>query len=579
MCGIAGIAGADWSPAQLERVADAQVHRGPDDRGVFIDGAAGVGLTANRLSIVDLTPTGHQPMSNPDGSVQLVLNGEIYNHLELRTLLRSYPFRGHSDSEVLLAAYEQWGPACLDRLFGMFAFAIWDGRTRRLFCGRDRFGVKPLYYCHDAATGRLIFASEIKAIAAAGVAMIPDPETWRQYLAFGLQEHSARTFFLNVRSLPGGHSLTWQAGQIRVERWYDLPSAVLSRFPDERPEGEVEEEYLALLDESIRLRLRADVAVGVALSGGLDSALLLALVQRSQGPASRIPTFTFSSDDSRYDESPWVRELLRGTRHRWHECRVTDAQMPGSMQTVARAQDEPYGGVPTVAYGHLFATARQKNIPVVLDGQGMDEQWAGYDYYATSRADNQAVQGSRHSPTREDLLTPALFDARRHRADTFPDWSGDRLLDQRLRDVLYTKLPRALRFNDRVSMMHSCELREPFLDHRLVELALAQPADRLIRGAEHKVLLRRIAAALVPEAVRTAAKRPVQTPQREWIAGPLSSWVRDTVNGSALYREWYRPGSIEATVQALRDGRTDNSFAAWQMLSLALWEPLLSPGN
>lgn len=577
MCGIAGIAGKGWHPAQLGSMADAQVHRGPDARGTFLDETAGIGLACNRLSIIDLSLSGHQPMSTPDGSLHLVLNGEIYNYLELKPQLQDYPFRGQSDTEVFLAAFERWGVDCLRRVVGMFAFAIWDSRAKRLICGRDRFGVKPLYYWQDTESGRCIFASEIKAFGAAGVALVPDTEAWCQFLAFGLQDHSPRTAYLDIWSLPAGHTLTWEGGRLRIERWYDLPSVVLARFPDERSELDVEEEYLDLLEQSVRLRFRSDVPVGINLSGGLDSSLLFALVRRLHGPDSTTEVFTFSTGDPRYDETPLVRALLQGTRHPLHDCRLALEATPALLREVARAEDEPFGGIPSVAYGELFAAAQRSSVRVLLDGQGMDEQWGGYDYHAASGSGDVALQGSRRQPTRPDLLATALFDARRHTPDRFPAWSGHRLLDLRLREILHTKLPRALRFNDRVSMMHSCELREPFLDHRLVELALSQPDHHVIRGEEHKVLLRQVSTRLVSDAARTSPKRPVQTPQREWLGGALSAWVRATVNRSALYREWFRAGAIEDALLELREGRTDNSFAVWQMLSLSLWEPLLAP--
>jgi asparagine synthase (glutamine-hydrolysing) len=453
----------------------------------------------------------------------------------------------------------------------MFALAVWDGRRQELLCARDRFGVKPLYY-HVDERGMLRFASEIKALRAGGVPAVPDEHTWRQYLGYGLYDHSDRTFFAGIHSLPAGHVLRWRRGEIETARWYDLPSRVLARYPDERRDEVVIDEYLGLLEESVRLRFRSDVPVGINLSGGLDSSLLLALVRRIQGDSEAVAAFTFTCGDARYDESPWVRQMLAATGHPWHLSELAPKEVPALAAGVAVAEDEPYGGVPSLAHSRLFAEARAKGVIVLLDGQGLDEQWAGYDYYARPASTGAVVQGSRTAATRDDLLERSFFEPGRDARDPIPSWSDVPLLNRRLQDVLHTKIPRALRFNDRISMMHSCELREPFLDHRLVELALSQPADRLIRGEERKVLLRRLAAPLVPPSVRLAPKRPVQTPQGEWLAGPLAWWVEDLVSRSVLCREWYRADSLERALEALRSGATDNSFAVWQIVSLALWD-------
>ena len=244
MCGIAGLFGHGWQPDQLQSMIEQQRHRGPDGHGTFFDCANQAALGHNRLSIIDLSQAGAQPMTSTDGRLVISFNGEIYNYLELRAELSgSYSFRTRSDTEVILAAYERWGEACLDHFIGMFAMMIWDTSEQRLFAARDRFGVKPLYY-HLRADGALAIASEIRAFRAVGVATQPDPVSWATYLTSGVHEHSSRTFWLDVHALPPGHKLTWQQGRTTISSWYDLAAAAGDGF-DERPDAEVESEYLA----------------------------------------------------------------------------------------------------------------------------------------------------------------------------------------------------------------------------------------------------------------------------------------------------------------------------------------------
>src|SRR5262245_34117584 len=222
MCGISGIFGRDWSLAQLDAMVATQRHRGPDGQGIYVDPLNLAGLGHNRLKIIDLSEAGRQPMSNQSGRYHITFNGEIYNYLELRQELQPvHEFRTRTDTEVLLAAYEKWGAACLDRLIGMFAFAIWDECDKSLFAARDRFGVKPFYW-HQAVDGTLLIASEIKALHAAGLSKCADEATWAGYLSSGFSDHPRRTFWKGIRTLPAGHSLTWKAGQVRLSRWYDL---------------------------------------------------------------------------------------------------------------------------------------------------------------------------------------------------------------------------------------------------------------------------------------------------------------------------------------------------------------------
>jgi asparagine synthase (glutamine-hydrolysing) len=573
MCGIVGIFGTNVDERRLRAMVAVQNHRGPDAQGIYLNAAGTVGLGHNRLSIIDLSEAGRQPMKFADGRLMLVFNGEIYNYLELRAELESeYQFRTRTDTEVLLAAYEKWGARCLEKLIGMFAFVIWDEHSQTAFAARDRFGVKPFYY-HQKPDGTLLVASEIKTLHAAGVRREPNAGAWATYLTYGLCNHTDETFWENIEALPPGHALTWRSGDLKIERWYDLAEKVDFDF-DARSEAAVKEEYFELLKESVNLRFRADVPVGINLSGGVDSSTLLGLVHAVQGADSNVKVFTFTTGDENYDELPWVSEMLAQTNHPLTVCQLNAEEVPRLAADVQRFQDEPFGGIPTLAYAKLFERARAEGVIVLLDGNGLDEQWAGYDYYRHALGGAvvvpSIVQGANSKPVRPDCLQPEF----RALATAFemPEMFPDKMRNLQYRDVRYSKIPRAMRFNDRVSMRSSTELREPFLDHRLFELAFRQPAERKISNGTHKYLLRQITRQLLPEKISGAPKRPLQTPQREWLRGELREWAAAEINQAlqSVGGVWLEKQSVQKAWAEYCEGASDNSFYVWQWINLSL---------
>jgi len=566
MCGICGIINP-VSDNDIKSMVKAQQHRGPDGFGFFTDTLGQINLAHNRLSIIDLSDLASQPMNSSDGRYYLVFNGEIYNYLELKAELSDYPFRSLSDSEVILAAYHRWGKNCLDHFLGMFAFLLWDDQEHLLFAARDRFGVKPLYFATSGDT--VYLASEIKTIHAAGFVSEPNKNAWATFLTTGLHDFSETTFWEGVNSLPAGHYLTWQNNHINIKKWYDLADHLQDGL-DTRANQLVEDEYFSLLQESIKLRFRSDVPVGINLSGGLDSSTLLYLVQQVEGERSAVSAFTFITGDSNYDELPWVEKMLDSTCHPLITCKLSVKDVPKLATSVAQAEDEPFGGLPTLAYARLFEEARERGVIVLLDGQGMDEQWAGYSYYRnTGLLPAPTVQGANDPLVRPACVQPEFARLARPFVPVTP--FDNSLLNLQYRDIRYTKIPRALRYNDRISMRASVELREPFLDHRLVELALRQPNERKVNKSMGKLFLRSLLNSRLPSGIADAPKRPLQTPQREWLRGPLRKWAEAYIEfGLQVKSDWLIPSKVRLEWQRFLNEESDNSYYIWQWVNLGL---------
>jgi asparagine synthase (glutamine-hydrolysing) len=560
MCGIAGIIG-DYKKTQLEVMLTSQHHRGPDATGEYFD-AGFAALGHNRLAIIDLSAKSNQPFIDNLGRYVLVFNGEIYNYIEIKAELQNqYDFKTESDTEVLLAAFIIYGESCLEKFNGMFAFAIWDHQEKKLFAARDRFGVKPFYYTSFDNT--FYFSSEIKALHVIGILKEPNEKVWASYFAFGSYGMPHETFWSAITQLPGGHFLEYN-NKLTVKKWYCFEEEVAKR-PKNLTFEQAKEQYVTLLKDSINLRFRADVPVGFNVSGGLDSSVLLALVNL-QEDNSRINAYTFYTNNSDYDELPWVEKMIEKTNNPLSKVLLQANEIPTLAEKLSCQQDEPFGGIPTLAYAKIFEQARKDKVLVLLDGQGMDEQWAGYDYYTQNN--DATIQGVQDSPYKTKMLSDSFL--AKAEKPSYPKPFEDEVLNKQYRDLFYTKIPRALRFNDRISMAFSTELREPFLDYRLVEFAFSLPLDFKIRDGISKFILREIASEYLADDLVFAPKRPLQTPQREWLSKDLKEWVGQCfeVLERSVYSDWFNKEVLENELKKYFEGNIQSSFHIWQCISL-----------
>lgn len=565
MCGINGLLYHDHTravdEALLDRMRAVQQHRGPDERGIWANGHVGFGF--NRLSIIDLAG-GHQPMTSEDGSVCIVFNGEIYNFMDLRADLasRGWRFRTKSDTEVILHAWEQWGEQCVEKLRGMFAFVIWDRRRQVLFGARDRLGIKPFYYWNDPEV--FAFASEMKALLECG--FIPreiDPVALEEYLHHRYVIHP-RTLLKGICKLSPGHCFTVANGQLQVRPYWQLPGGEPQTISAVR----AMEEFRALMEETVRLHLIADVPLGAFLSGGLDSSFIVGLMMRSGVQ----PVRTFSVGyDAAESELPFARQVARhfGTDH--HELFLTPHTFRDLLPKIVRHMGEPVADEACIPLFYLAEFARRK-VTVVLSGEGADELFGGYAYnywrnmaaerwralpgIATAAKAALAIPSSRVQ-TRARALAEPLERRYRGVSRAFNESEVRQLLGARIngrssrveetykqcarRDPLSrmlfvdtaTWLPDDLLTKaDRMTMAASLELRVPFLDHKVVEFAWSLPSSLKIRGGEGKWLLKKTATPLLPHEIIHREKKGFPVPLNSWLRDELAGFSHETLFSS-----------------------------------------------
>jgi asparagine synthase (glutamine-hydrolysing) len=626
MCGIAGVVqfarDAQIDADVLRRMCAAMVHRGPDDEGIYSDGRVGLGV--RRLSIIDLA-TGHQPISNEDGSLWVVFNGEIYNHLTLREQLiaRGHRYRTHSDTETIIHLYEEHGRNCVDHLRGMFAFAIWDVRQRRLFVARDRLGIKPLYY--RLASECFLFGSEIKVLLAhPGVNREFHHEVLAEYLAFGYLS-GPETFFSGIRKLMPGHTLELEeSGEIRIRPYWDLP---LTDYHTHHDESYYIQTYRDLLEQAVSSHLMSDVPLGVFLSGGLDSSVVAALMTKIK--RTPVETFSVGYVEQSYSELPYARQVAKHLNSAHHEILVSSEEFFHILPKLIWHEDEPIVWPSSIALYFVARLARERAI-VVLTGEGSDETLAGYTRYAftlknaafdrvyrrlTPAAFRRRI---RHLISDSSLISAAL---RRKLAHTFfardgnfwasfyfdnffsafsqkdqmelltddlaqesshgaayrnvmEYWnhsSGD-LLHRMLYTDIKTYLVELLMKQDNMSMAASVESRVPFLDHTLVEFAMRIPAASQLSGLTGKRILKKAVADLLPQSIINQPKLGFPTPWSAWLAGPQLDVIQNLLlEPRSIDRNLFKRGAVEHLFQEHRTRYRDHCDRIWRLLNLELW--------
>jgi len=621
MCGIAGIVAADRlhadERARLTFMRDVLAHRGPDEAGTHVDGQAG--LAHRRLSIVDLA-AGHQPLSNEDGQVWVAYNGEIYNHHDLRVDLEAagHRYRTHSDTETIVHAYEEWGDDCVHRFRGMFAFALWDARARRLLLARDRLGVKPLYWC--LAGDRLLFGSEIKAIVESGLVQ---PEANEPLLAEVLTTRyvsDEQTLYKGIQRLLPGHLLVFEDGRATIRRYWDVPTG--EPRPSEPFERSVAR-FRSLLDESVRLRLMSDVPLGMFLSGGLDSSAIAALMARMIDRP--LQTFSVAFRDRAFSELEYARSVARAIGAEAHEVVIDEQDFFGALPRLIWHEDEPIAHPSSVPLYFVSRLARD-HVKVVLTGEGADELLSGYGKYPRSLVNwragavynalaPEAVQAwvrTRVVPrfpgraarlaARSFLSLPrtpeavffdnfagirlngleSLLDATRLAGARPPYLASRRWYDAArpgtplLNRVLYadlkTYLVELLMKQDQMSMAASIESRVPFLDHKLVEYAAMLPPSAKLRGLTTKRLLRAAVKGLLPPAILARPKMGFPVPFGRWMRDGWANVAREVLlDRRARERGIMNAGAVARLIDAHERGTADAADALWGLLNLELW--------
>ena len=627
MCGINGIALSSRSRrsldvATLERMRDIITHRGPDEAGIFVDGRIGLGI--RRLSIVDVAG-GHQPMTNEDGSLHITYNGEIYNHADYRAQLeaKGHVYQTHCDTETILHLYEEHGEDCVTCLRGMFAFAIWNQRRQELFIARDRLGIKPLYYVLTD-DGSLYFGSEIKTLLEAGAikaeinfAALPD------YLA-NHAPSADETLFRGVKRLLPGHTLLWRDGDLCIKRYWDISFAKSNQ--DGRTEQDCIAQWSELFHTSVRLRLMADVPLGMFLSGGIDSSAIAAVMSGMvQEP---IKTFSVGFAEREANELAYARMVARayGTNH--HEIVVTPKDFFNALPELVWHEDEPLAHPSSVALYFVSKLAAQ-HVKVVLTGEGSDELLAGYGRYRKTLV-NLGLGARYHSlapavvrnvirqqignlpagskvgqklsrtflslaPDIESIyfdnfavfpraMQPELLTSRaREHLGAIDPYAGvravleqtdaDSLLDRLLYADIKTYLHELLMKQDQMSMATSVESRVPFLDHKLVEFTCGLPERLKLRGWTTKYVLRQSMKGILPPQILSRPKMGFPVPIGAWLRGEFSSVIDEYIlSDRALARDIFEPEFVRSLVRRHQAGGEDHSERLWALMNFEIWQ-------
>lgn len=632
MCGIAGIVskGSHVHMPCVTAMHERLKHRGPDDHGFLVYSAGRVHLRREwvepeqkpdviflhrRLSILDLSDAGWQPMGTPDGRYFITFNGEIYNYRELRQELEGWGhrFRSTSDTEVLLAAYAAWGPNALQRLVGMFAFAILDTVRRSVFLARDFFGIKPLYY--SVTRDSVVFASELKAILEAdGVSRHANANRVLSYLRRGLCDFGGETLFSKISQLPPAHYLEIPLegdSDPRPVRYWEPVAETRNDLSFEQAAEQLRDLFL----KSVAFHLRSDVPVGSALSGGIDSSSVV-MAMRYLEPEIDLNTFSYVADDAALNEERWIDIVGRAAGSRMHKVHPTADRLVADFEDLTDVQDIPWGGTSPYAQLWVFEAAQQAGIKVMLDGQGADEILGGYTYFKGARlasllrqkrwreAADFLSQASRWPGVPRMRLLQDAFDCllppqlqkpvrKLIGRDLVPSWLNlpwfldhgvnpyaircryysERVLRETVDIELYEHLPSLLRYEDRNSMAFSIESRVPFLTPQLVNFVLSLPEEYIVAAdGTSKAVFRRAMRGIVPDAILDRKdKIGFDTPERTWLAAAANWFTGKLDSGAAAEIPAFQVDAVRRDLQQIREGRKRFSAFVWRCLNLTAW--------
>lgn len=608
MCGISGILSFDGKYNRKDILIMNKVlsHRGPDDEGTYFDDF--IGLGHRRLSIIDLSKAGHQPMSDESERYWIIFNGEVYNYLEIREELKEkgHKFHSNSDTEVILKSYIEWGIECLQKFNGMWAFALWDKEKKELFCARDRFGVKPFYYYHE--NGYFVFASEIKAILEAeGVPREPNYERVLQYLGnYPLLENTS-TFFKNIFQLPASHYVLIKKGEVKIERYWNIEKKSIEDI-------DAKERFLELFKDSIKLRLRSDVPVGTCLSGGLDSSAIVCVLNKMIDPTKQ-KTFSSCFEDKRFDEREYIEEVVKATSVTPFYTFPDINHIHPQIEKIVWHQDEPFDSTSIFAQWSVMELAKKNGVIVLLDGQGADETLAGYIPYKwfllldsfsnknpiyllkNSLGLLKSVKGYKEYTnlsyykilkrlvaskfiSKEKVKSSSSYYLKREFIDKYKDnlklnyanKFNSKLENKLYHDIYYSSLPRLLQYEDRDSMAFSLESRVPFLDYRFVEFIFSLPVSNKIKNGWTKYIMRKAMKGVLPEKIRCRKdKMGFVTPQDMWLAR-IEGKVRETFNSKEfLGRPYIDSNGVSELLDKYYGGDYSLSNTVWKLYCQEIW--------
>lgn len=627
MCGICGVfslraEGLGDDSTIIQRMVHTLNHRGPDDDGYYLDDFTMLGM--RRLSIIDLS-TGQQPVGNEDNSIQLIYNGEIYNYLELRKQLvdAGHIFRSVSDSEVVVHAYEDYGPLCVEKFNGMFAFALWDKRNRRFLLARDRLGIKPLYYWIQG--GKLVFGSELKAVVA-------HPDAPKEIDLIALDQFFSleyipypRTIYKQIAKLPPGHLLTVQDGTVKIEQYWDVDPQESSA--DVTTYQEVLSE---LISDSVRMRMISDVPLGAFLSGGIDSSTILSFM--CQHTTDAVKTFSIGFEDRTYNELPDAQRVARhfGTEH---HSEILQPDIAALAERLLTHMDEPLADF-SIFPTYLVSELAWQHVKVVLTGDGGDEIFGGYDTYVAEWLSRYYqwlpdVLRQKSLPALIDLLPPQpakkgiinktkrwvegaalpeglghtrwmIFMAGEDKAQLYSPDLRAQINGDATNDVLEQYFQQAVSFDrfaqgqyvdiktylvddiltkvDRMSMAASLEARVPLLDHRIVEFALNLPPEMKLHMGKTKVILRKTMGEQLPKDVLVKPKQGFSIPIKHWLRGPLKPMMLDLLSSRTIQSQpYFQPDAVQRLVDEHLENRANHSHRLWALMVFQLWHGQYSP--